>query len=33
MTSFIEPLLFLVSIGIAIILNMGTNIIKGEVSL
>jgi predicted RND superfamily exporter protein len=32
MTSFIEPLLFLVSIGIAIILNMGTNIIKGEVS-
>jgi len=32
MTSFIEPLLFLVSIGIAILLNMGTNIIKGEIS-
>ncbi|NLO81770.1 MAG: MMPL family transporter [Clostridiales bacterium] len=32
MTSFIEPLLFLVSIGIAIIFNMGTNFIKGEVS-
>ncbi|MBM7581954.1 putative RND superfamily exporter protein [Caldicoprobacter guelmensis] len=32
MTSFIEPLLFLVSIGIAILLNMGTNAIKGEIS-
>jgi len=32
MTSFIEPLLFLVSIGIAILLNMGTNVIKGEIS-
>ncbi|MCM8899698.1 MMPL family transporter [Caldicoprobacter algeriensis] len=32
MTSFIEPLLFLASIGIAILLNMGTNVIKGEIS-
>lgn len=32
MTSFIEPLLFLISIGIAILLNMGTNVVKGEIS-
>jgi predicted RND superfamily exporter protein len=32
MTSFIEPLLFLVSVGIAIVFNMGTNVIKGEIS-
>jgi predicted RND superfamily exporter protein len=32
MTSFIEPLLFFLSIGVAIILNMGSNIIKGEIS-
>jgi len=31
-TSWIEPLLFLFTIGIAIILNMGTNIIFGEIS-
>lgn len=31
-SSWIEPLLFLSSIGIAIVLNMGTNIIFGEVS-
>lgn len=32
MTSFLEPVLFLVSIGIAIVLNMGSNIIRGEIS-
>ncbi len=32
MTSFLEPLLFLVSAGIAIALNMGTNIVIGKVS-
>lgn len=31
-TSWLEPLLFLAAIGFAIILNMGTNIIFGEVS-
>lgn len=31
-TSWIEPLLFLFTIGVAIIINMGTNIIFGEVS-
>ncbi len=31
-TSWIEPLLFLLSIGIAIVINMGTNIIFGEIS-
>ena len=30
--SWIEPLLFLVTIGVAIIINMGTNIIFGEIS-
>jgi predicted RND superfamily exporter protein len=32
MTSFIEPLLFLVSVGVAVVLNLGTNVIKGEIS-
>ncbi|MCX7884206.1 MAG: MMPL family transporter [Caloramator sp.] len=31
-TSWIEPLLFLLSIGIAILINMGTNIFFGEIS-
>lgn len=31
-TSWIEPLLFLVTIGVAVIINMGTNIIFGEIS-
>lgn len=31
-TSWVEPLLFLFTIGIAIIINMGTNIIFGEIS-
>ncbi|MEG1506870.1 MAG: MMPL family transporter [Bacilli bacterium] len=31
-TSWIEPLLFLVSIGLAVILNIGTNFILGDVS-
>ena len=31
-TSWVEPLLFLFSIGVAIIINMGTNILFGEVS-
>lgn len=31
-TSWIEPLLFLFTIGIAVIINMGTNIIYGEIS-
>lgn len=31
-SSWVEPLLFLVSIGIAIVINMGTNIIFGEIS-
>jgi len=31
-TSWIEPLLFLLTIGVAIIINMGTNIIFGEIS-
>lgn len=31
-TSWLEPLLFLFTIGIAIIINMGTNIIFGEIS-
>lgn len=31
-SSWIEPLLFLLTIGVAIIINMGTNIIFGEVS-
>lgn len=31
-TSWIEPLLFLSTIGIAILINMGTNIIFGEIS-
>lgn len=31
-TSWVEPLLFILSIGTAIIINMGTNIIFGEVS-
>lgn len=30
--SWIEPLLFLITIGVAIIINMGTNILFGEVS-
>ncbi|HHW31538.1 MAG TPA: MMPL family transporter [Clostridiaceae bacterium] len=31
-TSWLEPLLFLFTIGIAVIINMGTNIIYGEIS-
>lgn len=31
-TSWLEPLLFLLTIGISIIINMGTNIIFGEIS-
>jgi uncharacterized protein len=31
-TSWIEPLLFLITIGVAIIINMGTNVIFGEIS-
>ncbi len=31
-SSWVEPLLFLLSIGVAIIINMGTNIIFGEIS-
>lgn len=31
-SSFFEPILFLVTIGIAIIINMGTNVILGEIS-
>lgn len=31
-TSWVEPLLFLFSIGVAILINMGTNIIFGEIS-
>jgi len=31
-TSWIEPLLFLLTIGVAILINMGTNIIFGEIS-
>lgn len=31
-TSWLEPLLFLLSIGLAIVINMGTNIIFGEIS-
>lgn len=31
-TSFIEPVLFLAAIGVSVLLNMGTNIIFGEVS-
>jgi predicted RND superfamily exporter protein len=31
-TSWIEPLLFLISIGTAVVINMGTNIIFGEIS-
>lgn len=30
--SWVEPLLFLITIGVAIIINMGTNIIFGEIS-
>lgn len=31
-SSFIEPILFLFTIGIAVVINMGTNIIFGEIS-
>ena len=31
-TSWVEPLLFLLTIGVAIAINMGTNIILGEIS-
>jgi predicted RND superfamily exporter protein len=31
-TSWIEPLLFLITIGISIVINMGTNIFLGEIS-
>lgn len=31
-TSWIEPLLFLVTIGVAVVINMGTNVFFGEVS-
>lgn len=31
-TSWIEPLLFLFTIGVAVVINMGTNIIFGEIS-
>lgn len=31
-TSWVEPLLFLLTIGVAVLINMGTNIIFGEVS-
>ena len=31
-SSFIEPLLFLLAIGVAILINMGTNIILGDIS-
>ena len=30
--SYVEPLVMLISIGIAIVMNMGTNIIQGEIS-
>ncbi|WP_167202379.1 MMPL family transporter [Actinomyces respiraculi] len=30
--SWIEPLLFLVTIGVAVIINMGTNLIQGQIS-
>ena len=32
-TSFIEPVIFMLTIGISIIVNMGTNILFGEVSI
>ena len=32
-TSFIEPVIFMLTIGISIIVNMGTNIVFGEVSI
>ena len=32
-TSFIEPIIFMLTIGISIIVNMGTNIVFGEVSI
>ena len=31
-TSFVEPLLFIVTIGIAVLINMGSNILMGSVS-
>lgn len=31
-SSYIEPLLFLISVGVAVIINMGTNIFMGEIS-
>lgn len=31
-TSWVEPLLFLISIGVAVLLNLGTNILFGEIS-
>lgn len=31
-TSWVEPLLFLISIGVAVLINMGTNIFFGEIS-
>ena len=31
-SSWLEPLLFLITIGVAIVINMGTNIIFGEIS-
>lgn len=31
-TSWLEPLLFLITIGVAVLLNMGTNLMLGEVS-
>ena len=31
-TSWIEPLLFLFTIGVAVVINMGTNLIYGEIS-
>ena len=32
MTSFLEPLLFLVAVGVAIVINMGTNVFLREIS-
>ncbi len=31
-TSWLEPLLFLITIGIAVLLNMGSNLFFGEIS-
>lgn len=31
-TSWIAPLLFLITIGVAVLINMGTNVVFGEIS-